>query len=96
MLFPWRPSRATSSWRSRLARSGAVRETNRPGEVSRRPNAARVAELLESVHLGGFGGKRPHELSGGMRQRVALALAQESDVTADRTLRARRGLDPTA
>jgi NitT/TauT family transport system ATP-binding protein len=47
------------------------------------PNrAARVAELLDLVHLGEFAKRRPHELSGGMRQRVALAraLAQDADV----------------
>ena len=42
----------------------------------------RVRELLEMVHLEDFGDKRPHELSGGMRQRTALArsLAQKADV----------------
>ena len=37
--------------------------------------AKRVGELLEKVNLSGFGGKHPHELSGGEQQRVALARA---------------------
>jgi NitT/TauT family transport system ATP-binding protein len=69
-LFPW------------LTAARNVELALRATGVSRAQRRERAAELLELVHLGGFGGKRPHELSGGMRQRVALAraLGQEADV----------------
>jgi len=69
-LFPW------------LTAAGNVELALRARGVGRAERRARAADLLETVHLGGFGKKRPHELSGGMRQRVALAraLAQDADV----------------
>lgn len=50
--------------------------------VPKRDRAEIVHSLLKSVHLESFADKRPHELSGGMRQRVALSLAfaQDADV----------------
>jgi NitT/TauT family transport system ATP-binding protein len=50
--------------------------------VPKDERTGRVQELLALVRLGGRGDKRPHELSGGMRQRAALArvLGQDADI----------------
>lgn len=69
-LFPWR----------------TIRDNAAIGiEINRRKSAAqlqKVDELLSELGLPDAGGRYPHELSGGMRQRVALArtLATEPSV----------------
>ena len=69
-LFPWLT--AARNVELALRARGAARQERRD----------RARELLQAVHLHDFAGKRPHELSGGMRQRVAMAraLALEADV----------------
>jgi NitT/TauT family transport system ATP-binding protein len=69
-LFPW------------LTVARNVELPLRAGGTARSERRQRVAALLDLVHLGGFAGKRPHELSGGMRQRAALAraLAQDAEI----------------
>jgi ABC-type nitrate/sulfonate/bicarbonate transport system ATPase subunit len=51
-------------------------------KVPKAERRARVAELLDMVQLTAFARRQPHELSGGMRQRAALAraLARDAEV----------------
>jgi len=69
-LFPW------------LTAAGNVELALRLRGVGRAERRRQAAELLGVVRLDGFGDRRPHELSGGMRQRVALArsLAQDAEL----------------
>ena len=69
-LFPWLTAAQNIELALRLA------------GVPRGEWHARVEELLGVVQLEGWGDRRPHELSGGMRQRtaVARALAQGADI----------------
>jgi NitT/TauT family transport system ATP-binding protein len=69
-LFPW------------LTAAKNVEMPLRAAGMPKAQRRERVAELLDLVQLGTFADKLPHQLSGGMRQRVALArsLAQDADV----------------
>jgi NitT/TauT family transport system ATP-binding protein len=66
-------------WRTAL---GNVQFGLEAKNVPRRDRAARAREYLDLVGLAGFHDRYPHELSGGMKQRVAIArsLAFDPDV----------------
>jgi NitT/TauT family transport system ATP-binding protein len=63
-------SEALMPWRTALQNvmAGLEFRGTRAGEA-----AQRAEQWLQRVGLGGFGGRYPHQLSGGMRKRVALA-----------------------
>ncbi|NYE95472.1 NitT/TauT family transport system ATP-binding protein [Psychromicrobium silvestre] len=69
-LFPW------------LTAQGNIELALKLRGVPKEERKEKAEELLALVHLQQAGKKRPHELSGGMRQRVALArsLAQDKHV----------------
>jgi NitT/TauT family transport system ATP-binding protein len=60
-LFPWRTARAN------------VEFGLEGGSLGKRQRAERAREYLALVGLSGFEDRYPHELSGGMKQRVAIA-----------------------
>jgi NitT/TauT family transport system ATP-binding protein len=64
-LLPWRT----------VERNIRFAMENRRGHVPKSEQAGRVARALELVGLSGFEKSYPHELSGGMRQRVGIARA---------------------
>ncbi len=69
-LFPW------------LTVGGNVDLALKLRGVPKADRPAETARLLALAHLAGAARRRPHELSGGMRQRAALAraLAQQADL----------------
>jgi NitT/TauT family transport system ATP-binding protein len=66
-LFPWRTTLANVAFGLQMR------------GVPRRRRRAMASELLGRVGLAGFEHVRPHELSGGMRQRAAIAQALAID-----------------
>ena len=73
-LFPWQTVRGNIGFGLRHGPAGAA--------LSATARASRVQDCIDLVGLKGAEDKYPHELSGGMRQRVALArlVANEPDV----------------
>jgi NitT/TauT family transport system ATP-binding protein len=78
-LMPWRTVEANVRLPFHIQRSGRRKRT---GHSERGMDEKRVSDTLKMVGLDGFAGHYPHELSGGMLKRAALAqtLAYSNDI----------------
>ena len=65
LLLPWRTALENVALTAEVARK----------DLSRRDRLSEAQHWLEVVNLGGFENKLPHQLSGGMQQRVSLSRA---------------------
>jgi len=74
-LFPWRTAAANVTFGLEGRGANSLR-------LSKRQRSEKASEYLDLVGLTGFEDRYPHELSGGMKQRVAIArsLAYEPDI----------------
>lgn len=74
-LFPWRTAASNVAFGLEDPGAGGKR-------LNRRERLERAREYLDLVGLAGFEDRYPHELSGGMKQRVAIArsFAYEPDI----------------
>jgi NitT/TauT family transport system ATP-binding protein len=75
-VFPWMTAVQNVEFALKLRMAGRTGELNKaPGRFRRRELQERASFYLNKVGLGGFEYKYPSQLSGGMRQRLALARA---------------------
>lgn len=72
-LVPQSP--ALLPWRTVRSNARLLTEVNKRADGERALDDAGIDALLDEVGLAGFGDAYPHELSGGMQQRVALVRA---------------------
>jgi len=72
LLLPWLSALDNAALPLRLGAGGSARRGRPTDRAGRTATRERARPLFARFGLAGFEGARPHELSGGMRQRVAF------------------------